>query len=40
VLGSFTDAEEKELKAVILRAVDACLLFVQSSIDTVMNEIN
>jgi len=40
VLGSFMDAEEMELKAVILRAVDACLLFVQSGIETAMNKIN
>jgi peptidyl-tRNA hydrolase, PTH1 family len=40
VLGSFTDAEEKELKSVILRAVDACLLFATDGIDAVMNKYN
>ena len=40
VLGSFTGAEEKELEAVVPRAVDACLLFAESGIDAVMNKFN
>jgi PTH1 family peptidyl-tRNA hydrolase len=40
VLGTFTDAEEQELEAVIPRAVTACLLFAGSGIDAVMNEFN
>ena len=40
VLGSFTDAEEKELETVVPHAVDACLLFAESGIDAVMNDFN
>jgi PTH1 family peptidyl-tRNA hydrolase len=40
VLGSFTDAEEKELETVVPRAVDACLLFAESGINAVMNKFN
>lgn len=40
VLGSFTDAEEKELEAVVPRAVEACLLFAGSGIETAMNKVN
>jgi peptidyl-tRNA hydrolase, PTH1 family len=40
VLGPFTDAEEKEVEAVVPRAVDACLLFAESGIDAVMNKFN
>ena len=40
VLGSFTDAEEKGLKEVIPRAVDACVLFAQNGTEAVMNTIN
>jgi PTH1 family peptidyl-tRNA hydrolase len=40
VLGSFTGAEEKELAAVIARAVDSCVLFAQSGIEAVMNKFN
>ena len=40
VLGPFTGAEEKELDAVIARAVDACVLFTRSGIEAVMNKFN
>ena len=40
VLGSFTDAQEKDLEAVVPRAVGACLLFAASGIEAVMNDFN
>jgi PTH1 family peptidyl-tRNA hydrolase len=40
VLGFFNDAEERALKSVIPRAVDACLLFADNGIETAMNRVN
>jgi PTH1 family peptidyl-tRNA hydrolase len=40
VLGSFTEAQEKYLEAVVPRAVGACLLFAESGIEAVMNDFN
>ncbi|MCU0609630.1 MAG: aminoacyl-tRNA hydrolase [Chitinispirillaceae bacterium] len=40
VLGTFTGAEEDVLKKTVPAAVDACMLFAQEGIDTVMNRYN
>lgn len=40
VLGAFSDEDEEQLKSVLPRAVEACELFAQSGIQTVMNRCN
>jgi peptidyl-tRNA hydrolase, PTH1 family len=40
VLGTFTEAEEKELRIVIPRVIDACLFFAEHGIDAAMNKFN
>jgi peptidyl-tRNA hydrolase, PTH1 family len=40
VLGSFSEDEEEQLRTVIPRAAEACLLFAQEGIEAVMNKYN